>query len=658
MQANLRHRRYRPFVTFDLPDRAWPGRRQEDAPRWLSTDLRDGNQALAVPMDPRRKLAMFELLVERGYNEIEVGFPAASRDEYDFVRMLIEQDRIPDDVRISVLVPAREELIRRSVESLRGAEAATIHLYNATCPTFRSVVFGMDRDECKALAVDGTRAVMKYAEQELADCEVGFQYSPELFNETEPDFALEVCEAVMDVYQPEAGREIVLNFPATVERTTPNVFADQIEWLDRNLSHREHVCLSIHPHNDRGTGVASAELAVLAGAQRVEGCLFGGGERAGNVCLVTLGLNLYSQGIDPGIDFSDIDRMRSTVEECTGMRVHERHPYAGDLVYTAFSGSHQDAINKGFDAARREAQRTGTDMSEMAWEVPYLPIDPEDLGRGYEEVVRITSQSGKGGIAYIMTNWHGLRLPRGLQVDFARVVQEAADREPGELTPERIRRCFDREYLATADEGTPFTIAKEPLIVELYLDGIEDGEGGRHTEALRTLTTTLQPWGIEVRDVHRTAAAGDGAPGDEIKAYAACEFEGNTVWGAGVGSDLHTAAFSAVRAAAARAGALVPPTATQDSTRAAREVLLAHSTFPERGSYLEHESYSADQAQHVQNSSLPNGGIQNSAIQNSTVQNRTPGSARSTAADGAAAADGAMPSPLSTLIAGRGLPAD
>jgi 2-isopropylmalate synthase len=636
VQANLRHRRYSPFVEFELPDRAWPGRRQEAAPRWLSTDLRDGNQALAVPMDPRRKLAMFELLVERGYNEIEVGFPVASRDEYDFIRMLIEQDRIPDDVRISVLVPAREELIRRSVESLRGAPCASIHLYNATCPTFRSVVFGMDRAECKALAVDGTRAVMKYAEQELGDTDFGFQYSPELFNETEPDFALEVCEAVMDVWQPEAGREIVLNFPATVERTTPNVFADQIEWLDRNLSHREHVCLSVHPHNDRGTGVASAELAVLAGAQRIEGCLFGGGERAGNVCLVTLGLNLYSQGIDPRIDFSDIDRMRSTVEECTGLKVHERHPYAGDLVFTAFSGSHQDAINKGFDAARREAQQAGANPRDLPWQVPYLPIDPEDLGRGYEEVVRITSQSGKGGIAYIMTSWHGLRLPRGLQADFARAVQALAETETGELTPERIRRCFDNEYLATGSEGTPFTIAQEPLVVELYLDGIEDGEGGRHADALRTLVTTLEPWGIEVRDVHRTATAEDGAPCDVVKAYAACSINDETVWGAGVDADLHTAAFSAVRAAAARAGALVPP--TEASTEAARDVLLAHAKLTDRTSYSEHDSYSETQAQRMQNSA------------HSTAHGK--------AADGAAAAGGALPSPLSTLTARRGRPAD
>ncbi|HEY3870941.1 MAG TPA: 2-isopropylmalate synthase [Actinocrinis sp.] len=636
MQANLRHRRYSPFVTFELPDRAWPGRRQQEAPRWLSTDLRDGNQALAVPMDPQRKLAMFELLVQRGYKEIEVGFPVASRDEHDFVRMLIEQDRIPDDVRISVLVPAREELIRRSVESLRGAHAATLHLYNATCPTFRSVVFGMDRAECKALAVDGTRAVVKYAEQELAGTDFGFQYSPELFNETEPDFALEVCEAVMDVWQPEAGRQIVLNFPATVERSTPNVFADQIEWLDRNLTRREHVCLSVHPHNDRGTGVAAAELAVLAGAQRVEGCLFGGGERAGNVCLVTLGLNLYSQGIDPQVDFSDINRMRATVEECTGMKVHERHPYAGDLVYTAFSGSHQDAINKGFDAARREAHRAGAQPRDLPWQVPYLPIDPEDLGRGYEEVVRITSQSGKGGIAYIMTSWHGLRLPRGMQADFAGAVQRLAE-TAGELTPERIRRCFESEYLATEAEGTPFTIAKEPLVVELYLDGIEDGEGGRHTDALRTLGTTLEPWGIEVRDVHRTATVGDGAPCDVVKAYAAASIDGEVVWGAGVDADLHTAAFSAVRAAAVRAGALVPP-AVAIPTGPVPDLLLARAAHPGRTAYSGHETYSDNQAQRIQ-----------------TGAHR---SAHGKAANGAAAASGAKSSPLSTLTAGHGRPAD
>jgi 2-isopropylmalate synthase len=326
--------RYRSFTPMVFPGRRWPDNTITSAPRWLSTDLRDGNQALAHPMTPDRKMAMFNLLLRMGYREIEVGFPVASQDDFTFVRTLIERDLIPDDVRISVLVQARDELIRRTVESLEGAPRATIHLYNATSPLFRRVVFGMNRDECKDLAVQGTRLVMKYADKMLGGCDLGFQYSPELFNDTELDFSLEVCEAVMDVWRPEAGREITLNFPTTVERSMPNVFADQIEWLHLNLSRREHVCLSIHPHNDRGTGVASSEMALLAGAQRVEGCLFGNGERAGNVCLVTLGLNLLTHGVDPGIDFSDLDGVRRTVEYCNEMSVHPRHPYGGDLVYT------------------------------------------------------------------------------------------------------------------------------------------------------------------------------------------------------------------------------------------------------------------------------------------------------------------------------------
>jgi 2-isopropylmalate synthase len=556
VETELRHRRYHPTRPVELPRRAWPGRIQDRAPRWLSTDLRDGNQALATPMSPERKLMMFDLLVELGYKEIEVGFPTAGRDEHEFVRTLIEQDRIPDDVLISVLVPARDELIRRTAQSLAGARSAAIHVYNATCPTFRSVVFGVTRDECKALAVQGATLTAKYAEQELGDCDVRFQYSPELFNETEPGFALEVCEAVMDVWQPGPGRDIVLNFPATVERSTPNVFADQIEWLDRNLSRREHVCLSVHTHNDRGTAVAAAELAVLAGAQRVEGCLFGGGERAGNVCLVTLALNLYSQGVDPGIDFSDLDRVRRVYEHCTGQEVPKRHPYAGELVYTAFSGTHQDAINKGFGAARRLADRDGLDARDLPWEVPYLPIDPEDVGRSYDEVVRVNSQSGKGGIAYIMSNWHGLHLPRGLQVEFARVVQGLADVEGTELTPERIRRCFQDEYQSPAGESKLFSIPLEPVAVELFVEG---ARGGEHDEGVRTLAVAMSPWGIDVLQQHRIATPGDGRDGDDaVKVYAACRFGEETVWGAGIDRDVHLSAFAAVRAAAARAKALTP----------------------------------------------------------------------------------------------------
>ncbi|HEV2636394.1 MAG TPA: 2-isopropylmalate synthase [Actinocrinis sp.] len=585
-------RRYSPFTPVELPDRTWPDRSPDRAPRWLSTDLRDGNQALAVPMSPQRKLALFEQLVAMGYREIEIGYPVASKDEYDFVRLLIEEDRIPDDVRISVLVQAREDLIRRTAESLHGARNATIHVYNATCPQFRSLVFGMTRDQCKALAVEGTRLMMKYAEKELADCNVGYQYSPELFNETELDFSLEVCEAVMDLWEPGPGRELVLNFPATVERARPNVFADQIEWLDRNLSHREDVCLSIHPHNDRGTGIASAELALLAGAQRVEGCLFSGGERAGNVCLVTLGLNYLTQGIDPEIDFSDIEGIRRTVEECTGMKVPERFPYAGDLVFTAFSGSHQDAINKGFAAAQAEARTTGVEVRDLPWTIPYLPIDPEDIGRSYEAVVRINSHSGKGGIAYVMSTWHGLNLPRGLQIEFARAVQTLADDHGEELTPESIRRCFEQEYLRPTDPAAIYDALEALATVTLYVGG---AGSNAEKEALATLTETFAPWDVDVRDVHMVGDQQEAVgQHNSVKIYAECTFNGpngagalgglgalgtlgaigtlanlgtlgesdergnRKIWGAAIGVDLRSLALEAVRVAAARSGILTP----------------------------------------------------------------------------------------------------
>ncbi|GAA3166340.1 2-isopropylmalate synthase [Planomonospora alba] len=544
--------RYRAFTPIALTDRTWPNRTITSAPRWLSTDLRDGNQSLARPMSPERKLAMYELLVGMGYKEIEVGFPVASQDDFDFLRLLIEQDRIPDDVRVSVLVQARDELIRRTVESLEGAPRATIHLYNATSPLFRRVVFGMSRDECKDLAVQGTRLMMKYAERTLGDCDLGFQYSPELFGDTEPEFALEVCEAVMDVWEPGPGRPIILNFPATVERSLPNVFADQIEWMSRNLSRREHVCLSIHPHNDRGTGVAAAELAMLAGAERIEGCLFGNGERAGNVCLVTLGLNLLTHGVDPGIDFSDINGIRRTVEECNGIPVHPRHPYGGDLVYTSFSGSHQDAIKKGFDALEREAARTGTPPAELPWEMPYLPLDPEDVGRTYEAVVRINSQSGKGGLAYVMSAWHGLNLPRDLQIDFARVVQARADAEGGEITPDRVKEIFEREYTATAELPVPLASGTELVTTSIHIDGDGFDVGAARTDAVQAVRATLSRWGFDVRAVHRTGPV-DRRPGGEVAVYAECRLDGRTAWGAGVDRDVEAAALAAVRSAVIRA---------------------------------------------------------------------------------------------------------
>ena len=549
MHAVRSSQRYRPFIPLVMHDRTWPDRVLTRAPRWLSTDLRDGNQALADPMSPDRKLAMFELLVAMGYREIEVGFPVASQDDHDFVRLLIERDLIPEDVRISVLVPARDELIRRTVEALEGAASATVHVYNATAPLFRELVYGMDRDECRNLAVQGVRWMMKYAERSPGGSRIGLEYSPEVFNETEPDFALEVCEAVMEVWQPEADREIILNFPSTVERSLPHVFADQIEWLDRNLSHREHVCLSVHPHNDRGTGVAAAELAMLAGAQRVEGCLFGGGERAGNVCLVTLGLNLLTHGVDPGIDFSDLGKVRSVVERCNQLPVPTRHPYAGDLVFTAFSGAHQDAIKKGFDARERDAARSGSEPGELPWLMPYLPMDPKDVGRDYEAVVRINSQSGKGGIAYIMATWHGLHLPRGLQVEFARIVQEATDAAGCEITPDRLRALFEQEYLEVAGDGAPSPLGPTPVAVRLYLDGATAADLG----------PALAPWGVEVREVVRTGAAGaadnglaaDG-PAGSVTVYAEHHSDGAARWGAGTGPDAAGAALAAVRAACRR----------------------------------------------------------------------------------------------------------
>ncbi|RCG26532.1 2-isopropylmalate synthase [Sphaerisporangium album] len=552
--------RYRPFAPVPLDGRTWPDNTITSAPRWLSTDLRDGNQSLAMPMAPERKLAMFDLLVRMGYREIEVGFPVASQDDHAFLRTLIEHDLIPDDVRVSVLVPARDELIRRTVESLDGIRRATIHLYNATSPQFRRVVFGMDRHECKDLAVQGTRLVMKYADKLLSGCDLGFEYSPELFSDTELDFSLEVCEAVMDVWRPEAGREIILNFPATVERSLPNVFADQIEWLDRNLSRRRHVCLSIHPHNDRGTGVAASEMALLAGAQRVEGCLFGNGERAGNVCLVTLGLNLLTHGVDPGIDFSDLDAVRRTVEECTGLPVHPRHPYGGDLVYTAFSGSHQDAIKKGFEARERDAAERGVEAGDLPWEMPYLPLDPRDVGRTYEAVVRINSQSGKGGVAYVMSAAHGMNLPPALRADFARAVQARAEEKGGEITPEEMLDLFDREYLKYAALPLPPAFTGRPVTVELHVDGEPFDVGGARTDSVRRVREALAGWGVEVRAVHRTAGP---APIDGgVAVYAECLLPDGTMWGAGIDPDVGTAALSAVRSALTRArllATMAPP---------------------------------------------------------------------------------------------------
>ena len=429
--------RYRAFPPIDLPDRTWPSNQITQAPRWLSTDLRDGNQALIDPMSPERKHRMFDLLVQMGYKEIEVGFPSASETDFAFVRQLIERDKVPDDVTISVLTQAREDLIERTTQSLVGVHHANIHLYNALAPLFRRVVFRATNDEVKDIAVRGTELFMKYAEQNLGQTVIGYEYSPEIFTGTELPFSVEVCEAVSDVWQPDDGREIILNLPATVEMATPNVYADQIEWFSRQLTRREFTTISLHPHNDRGTAVAATELAVMAGADRVEGCLFGHGERTGNVCLVTLGMNLFSQGIDPQIDFSDIDEIRRTVEYCTQLPVHPRHPYAGDLVYTAFSGLPPGRDQEGSRGARGRGGAGRAPVEEHPWEAPYLPIDPKDVGRSYEAVIRVNSQSGKGGVAYVMKSEHKLDLPRRLQIEFSRAVQEQTDGEGGEMSSGR-----------------------------------------------------------------------------------------------------------------------------------------------------------------------------------------------------------------------------
>jgi len=428
--------KYRPFPPVRLTGRAWPDQVITKPPIWQSTDLRDGNQSLIEPMSPERKLQFFEMLVKIGLKEIEVAFPSASQADFDFVRKLIEEDRIPDGVTIGVLTQSREDLIHRTIESLHGAKRAIVHLYNAICPSFRRIVFGMSREEVREIAVSGTRMV-KQLTKERPETEWIFEYSPETFSMAELDFSKNVCDAVSEIWQPTPQRKMIINLPSTVECTTPNVYADQIEWMHRKLARRDSIILSVHPHNDRGTAVASAELAVMAGADRVEGCLFGNGERTGNVDLVTLAMNLYTQGVHPGLDFSDIDAVRKCVEECNQIPVHPRHPYVGDLVFTAFSGSHQDAIKKGF-----AQQRAGA-----TWEVPYLPIDPADLGRNYDAVIRVNSQSGKGGMAYLLEHEYGLKLPRRLQIEFSRVVQRMTDNTGKEVSAKEMHAAFRREYL-------------------------------------------------------------------------------------------------------------------------------------------------------------------------------------------------------------------
>ena len=552
--------KYRPFPPIDLPGRTWPSKTITKPPIWLSTDLRDGNQALIEPMDGERKLRMFLQLVKIGVKEIEVAFPSASQTDFDFVRKLIEEALIPDDVTIQVLTQAREELIRRTFESVRGAKRAIVHLYNPTAPLFRRVVYGKDKVGIVDIAVQGARWFAQCA-AEQPDTDWRFEYSPEVFTMTELDFAKEICEAVMDVWQPTPARPVILNLPATVEVATPNVYADQIEWMHTRLSRRDSVVLSLHPHNDRGTGVAAAELALMAGADRIEGCLFGNGERTGNVCLVTLGMNLYSQGIAPKLDFSDMGEIIRTAEYCTALPVHPRHPYAGELVFTAFSGSHQDAIKKGL-AAQRETEAAGSEF----WEVPYLPIDPADVGRTYEAVIRVNSQSGKGGIAFLLERDYGLALPRLLQIEFSQAIQRITDATGKELSAAEIRAAFDREYVMTslpialvdqrAQHAPQGTI--EQLTARLSVEGREVRLEGRGNGPVDAFVSALREgMGLDIH-VLNYAEHGVGAGEDATAvAYVQLRVAGDrTVYGVGLDPNIVTATLKAVVSGVNRAVAL------------------------------------------------------------------------------------------------------
>ena len=554
--------RYRAFEPVDVPDRTWPTKKITKAPRWLSTDLRDGNQALIDPMTPARKRKMFDLLVKMGYKEIEVGFPSASQTDFDFVRNLITEDAIPDDVQISVLTQAREDLIERTAQSLVGAKRANIHMYNATAELFRRVVFKVSEAECIALATRGTEMVMKHAEANLGDVEFGYQYSPEIFTQTPTDFAIEVCNAVADVWQPSEGREIIFNLPATVEMSTPNTYADQIEYFGRHIRNRENVAISLHPHNDRGTAVAATELGQMAGADRVEGCLFGHGERTGNVDLVTLGLNLFSQGIDPEIDFSNIDEVRRTVEYCTGLPVHPRHPYAGDLVYTAFSGRHQDAIKKGLEVLEKTAAEQGASLHEIAWEAPYLPIDPHDVGRSYEAVIRVNSQSGKGGMAYLMKTDHKLDLPRRLQMEFSRVVQQHTDTTGGEVNSTALWEIFSAEYLERreplelADITTSSKGGVHTISADVVWNGVAKTISGEGNGPVSAFVDSLGNLGIELRVLdyteHALASGGDSQAAAYVECEAGSDDDAHVLWGVGIDHDITQASLQGVVSAVNR----------------------------------------------------------------------------------------------------------
>jgi len=560
------HWKYRPYATVDLPDRTWPDRVLTEAPIWCSTDLRDGNQALVNPMDSARKRRFFDLLLALGIPEIEVGFPSASRTDFDFVRLLIEDDLIPGETTIAVLTQARPELIERTFEAIAGAQRAIVHLYNSTSATQRRVVFRLDRDGVTDLAVRATRLCRTLADE--SETEIVFQYSPESFHHTELDYALEICEAVAEEWRPAPDAKMIVNLPTTVEQFPPNVYADRIEWFGRHFSKRDAAILSVHPHNDRGTAVATAELGLMAGAERVEGTLFGNGERTGNVDLITIALNLLTQGVDPKLDLSAIDEARTIVEECNELPVHARHPYVGELVYTAFSGSHQDAIKKGMHAQ----ERSGSDV----WDVPYLPIDPKDVGRTYEAIIRVNSQSGKGGVAYLMESEHHLDLPRGLQVDFAQKVQAIADARGGELTASELMDTFREQYL---DHVTPFELLSyshssegdsDRIAAQLLVDGEErivEGEGNGPIDAL--VTALGHGLGVEmhVLDYHEHAMGrGEDAT---AAAYVEADIDGEAVWGVGIHPSIVTASLRAVLNAANRSRAL---RSAQEAAPAAFEV--------------------------------------------------------------------------------------
>ena len=560
--------KYRPFVAFDrdFSERTWPSKRITHPPVWMSTDLRDGNQSLIEPMSVERKLRMFEQLVKIGFKEIEVGFPSASQTDFDFVRKLVDEKRIPDDVTIIVLTQAREDLIQRTVESCAGAKTAMVHMYNACAPAFRKIVFNMSVEEVKQIAIEGTKLVKKYM-AEHPETKWRYEYSPEVFSTTEPEVALEVCHAVLDTWQPTPEDPIVFNLPATIEATTPNMYADQIEWMHNNLRNRDSIVLSVHPHNDRGTAVAAAELAVMAGADRIEGCLFGNGERTGNVCLVTLALNLYTQGVHPGLDFSDIDEVRRCVEYCNQLPVHPRHPYAGDLVFTAFSGSHQDAIKKGF----------GVQQSDAVWEVPYLPIDPACVGRSYDAVIRVNSQSGKGGVSYLLEQEHGLVLPRRLQIEFSRAIQRVTDETGQEVSAADVYDIFKKEYLeqhapwklvrhritgdAHAGSGKQFEIE-----VELEYNGESRVLTGRGDGAIAAFVDALEG-SVKIMDYHEHAI------GTGTDTRAACYIEvrigdAPTGFGVGIHGDIVTASFLAILSAVNRHESHLAAPATQEAITA------------------------------------------------------------------------------------------